>query len=296
MRSMLLSGLIVCAACASPEGERIPAADYQRSQQDAAAAAALSMPRAEPPPGKSASCSGPSALSDELVTEKNGLDKRVIDLGRRREDLARQRTELEQKRQRTALEQKSAEADEALALERAELDSRNAAQDLEHFLAEEKPNRLAEDALGVQASWDSLLETREELAQLEMMYKDSALGDATAEITLNRTKRRLQRAEEGHRLREKRSDDLKNITLPRDEERLKLEVKAKSVALESAQRAVEKGKLTRADVLHQLDVEAAKLEREAADIERDDTLLEADRTRWDKKATAAQAPKREGPR
>lgn len=294
MRSMLLSGLIVCAACASPDGERIPAADYQRSQQEAAAAAALSMPHAEPAPGKSAS--GPSALPDELVTEKNGLDKRVIDLGRRREDLARQRTELEQKRQRTMLEQQSSEADEALALERAELDSRNATQDLEHFLTEEKPNRLAEDALGVQASWDGLLETREELAQLEMMYKDSALGDATAEITLNRTKRRLQRAEESHRLREKRSEDLKTLTLPRDEERLRMEVKAKTVALESAQRAVEKGKLTRADALHQLDVEAAKLEREAADIERDDKLLEADRSRWDKKATTAQAPKREGPR
>lgn len=295
MRSMLLSGLItVCAACASPDGERIPAADYQRSQQDAAAAAALSTPRAEPPPGKSAG-SGASALPDELVTEKNALDKRVIDLGRRREDLARQRTELEQKRQRTSLEQQSSEADEALALERAQLDSRNATQDLEHFLAEEKPNRLAEDALGVQASWDGLLETREELAQLEMMYKDSALGDATAEITLNRTKRRLQRAEEGHRLRQARSEDLKTLTLPRDEERLRLEVKAKSVALESAQRAVEKGKLTRADALHQLDVEAAKLEREAADIERDDKLLEADRSRWDKKATTAQAPRREGP-
>src|SRR5262245_50712545 len=113
MRSMLLSGLILCAACASPDGERIPAADYQRSQQEAAAAAALSVPRAEPAPGKSAG-SGPSALPDELVTEKNGLDKRVIDLGRRREDLARQRTELEQKRQRTALEQQSSEADEAL--------------------------------------------------------------------------------------------------------------------------------------------------------------------------------------
>ena len=180
--------------------------------------------------------------------------------------------------------------------QRAEIEARNATQDLAHFLAEEQPNRLAEDALGVQASWDGLLETREELAQLEMMYKDSALGDATAEITLNRTKRRLQRAEESHRLREKRSEDLKTLTLPREEERLRLEVKAKTVALESAQRAVEKGKLTRADSLHQLDVESAKLEREAADIERDDKLLEADRSKWDKKATVAQAPKREGPR
>jgi len=297
LSSGLLSGLVLCAACASPDGERIPAADYQRSQQEAAAAAALSLPRAEPAPGKSAGAgSGPAALTDELVTEKNGLDKRVIDLGRRREDLARQRSELEQKRQRTALEQQSAQADEALSLERAEIEARNATQDLAHFLAEEQPNRLAEDALGVQASWDGLLETREELAQLEMMYKDSALGDATAEITLNRTKRRLQRAEESHRLREKRSEDLKTLTLPREEERLRLEVKAKTVALESAQRAVEKGKLTRADSLHQLDVESAKLEREAADIERDDKLLEADRSKWDKKATVAQAPKREGPR
>ena len=296
MRLSLLSGLItVCAACASPEGERVTAADYARSQEQAAAAAALSQPRAESP-GSTRPSGGPGALSDELVTEKNGLDKRVIDLGRRREDLARQRAELEQKRQRTALEQQSSEAEEALSLERAELEHRNATKDLDHFLQEQKPNRIAEDALSLQGSWDGLLETREELAQLEMMYKDSALGDATAEITLNRTKRRLQRAEESHRLREKRSEELKTLTLPRDEERLRLEVKAKTVSLDSARRAVEKGRLARAEALRSLDVETQKLEREAADIERDDTLLEADRTRWDKKATAAQAPQREPPR
>ena len=294
MRLSLLSGLItVCAACASPEGERVTAADYTRSQEQAAAAAALSQPRAESSSGSTRSSGG---LSDELVNDKNALDKRVIDLGRRREDLARQRSELEQKRQRTALEQQSSEAEEALSLERAELEHRNATKDLDHFLQEQKPNRIAEDALSLQSSWDGLLETREELAQLEIMYKDSALGDATAEITLNRTKRRLQRAEESHRLREKRSEELKTLTLPRDEERLRLEVKAKTVALDSARRAVEKGRLARAEALRGLDVEAAKLEREAADIERDDTLLEADRTRWDKKATAAQAPQREPPR
>ena len=184
----------------------------------------------------------------------------------------------------------------ALDLERTEMESRNATQDLAHFLTDDLPDRLAEDALGVQQSWDGLLDTREELAQLEMMYGDAKLGDATAEITLNRTKRRLQRAEEGHRLREKRSEDLKSVTLPRDEVRLRLEVKAKTIALESAQRAQLKGKLARAEALRGLDLEAAKLDREAQDIERDDDLLEADRVRWDKKASAAQAPKRETPR
>lgn len=296
MRRLLSSGLIlVCAACASPEGERVSAADYERSQAPGQGAPALSVPRADSPSGGSAS-GGPPALSDELVAEKNALDKRVIDLGRRREDLARSRAELEQKRHRVALEQQSAEADEALALERAGIDSANAVEDLEHFLAQDKPNRLAEDALGLQSSWDGLLETREELAQLEMMYKDSALGDATAEITLNRTRRRLQRAEESHRLREERSETLKTLTLPRDEERLRLELKAKTVALESAQRAAEKGKLARAEALRALDVEAQKLDREAQDIERDDDLLEADRSRWDRKAAPSQSAQREPPR
>lgn len=291
MRLLLLSGWItLCAACASPDGQRISAGDYARTQEAAASAAALAappMPRAEPSASKASS--GPGALSDEQVSEKNALDKRVIDLGRRREDLARERKELDSKRQRIALEQQSAEATESIDLARAELESRNATSDLAHFLTEDMPNRLAADALAVQNSWDSLLDTREELAQLEMMYGDSKLGDATAEITLNRTKRRLQRAEEGHRLREKQAEVLKTITLPRDEERLRLEVRAKTVALESAQRAIEKGKLARAQAQHELDVEAAQLEREADDIARDDKLLEADRTRWDKKASAAQS-------
>jgi hypothetical protein len=318
MRLLVLSGLLVtCAACTSIDGQRMSASEYARApapQPDPtkpgrprvdpagppgrllvpASAAGSSLPSAAGVPG-AAGASSAAASADELLGEKNALDKRVIDLGRRREDLARNLSELEQKRQRTQLEHQSAEADEALALERAQLEHRNATQDLEHFLADEKPLRLAEDALGIQASWDGLLETREEMVQLEMMYGDADLGDATAEIQLNRTRRRLQRAEESHRLREIRSEDLKVVTLPREEERLRLELKARTVALEGSQRAMERGRLSRAESLRALDVEARSLGREAEDIDRDDTLLDADRVKHDKKL-AAQKTSRESPK
>src|SRR6185295_1658408 len=104
-----------------------------------------------------------------------------------------------------------------LGVQQTQRDQRIAAEDLDHFTKVEQARRLADDALDMARSQDGLLETREELAQLEMMYSGGNLGDATAEIVLNRTRRRLQRAEEGHRLRTERSGELKTITLPREQ-------------------------------------------------------------------------------
>lgn len=272
--------LLLLSACATPVGTVVTAAELREMEAREAAArreaaAATAAPRAAAPVA-AVVLPGQEGLTPEQLKQRDELDRRRTELARRREDHARSGFELEQRRARTALEHQSAEAQEAVALAQAERDLRLASEDLARWRAEERPRRLAEDALDLQQSADGLLETREELAQLEMMYSASELGDATAEIVLNRTRRRLQRAEERHGLRERRSAELREVTLPREEDSRAEAERAKAVALDNLRRNQQKDRLAREAALRDLDFEARKLEREAADAARDEAILERD--------------------
>jgi hypothetical protein len=280
--------LVSLAACATPHGTTVtPAELHAQEMQEAQARAAASeagggQPAAAPTgaaPGASAPrdpLAGRSALTEEQAKKRDDLDNRRTALARRREDQTRATFELDQRRKRTELDQQAAAAQEAVSLDAADREHRIAAEDLARFRAVDKPHRLAQDALSVQTSADGLLEADEELQQLKMMYSDSQLGDATAEIVLNRSERRLKRAQEGHRLRLEDSDELKNVTLPRDEEAKVQAEKAKAVALDNVKRADDKSKMEREAALRDLDFEARKLERETADITRDQASLDRD--------------------
>lgn len=279
--------LVALAACASPSGTTITAAELrQREQDEAQARAATGQPtgqQATAPTGAAPVAGAPhdvlaprTILTDEQAKKRDELENRRTAIARRREDQARQAFELDQRRKRTELDQQAATAQEAVTFEAAAREQRIAAEDLARFRAQDKPHRLAEDALNVQISADNLLETDEELQQLKMMYSDSQLGDATAEIVLNRSMRRLKRAQERHRLRLEDSDVLKSVTLPRDEEAKVQAEKAKSVALENVKRANDKARLEREAALRDLDFELKKQERETADIARDQAALDRD--------------------
>jgi hypothetical protein len=298
---LALAATAALTACSSPRGTAISPADLQRMERADAARGAAPAGAADPaspaPAAKSAVSHSGETLTAERAKQRNDLDDRRMKLARRREDQARNQGELEAKRSRIALEQSNSGASEGMAVQQAERDRRVANEDLQRFLEVEKARRLAEDALDVSRAQDGLLETREELAQLEMMYSESSLGDATAEIVLNRTRRRLQRAEEGFRLRSERSDELKQVTLPRDQQKLELELAAKTVALENSQRTRDAGRLQREAALRDLDFEARKLQREAEDIELEDTRLQQDLARFERdlsndrtSATASSSP------
>jgi hypothetical protein len=273
--------LLLLAACGTTAGTVVTPAELREieAREAGARAAAANAPAPGPATAGAAGAAvlpAPEGLSPEQLKKREELDKRRTDLARRREDQARGAFELDQRRRRTELEHQNASAQEAVSLEQAERELRQAGEDLVRFRAEERPRRLAEDALDLQQSSDALLETREELAQLEMMYAGSELGDATAEIVLNRTRRRLQRAEERHALREQRSAEFRSVTLPRDEESRAAAERAKAVALENVRRGQEKDRLQRDAALRDLEFDARKQEREAADLARDEAALERD--------------------
>ena len=292
---LALAGLL---ACSGPSGREVtPNELARRDREEAAEQAAIRNGVAAPAPqatpreeSEAFVAAGEGSLTDEQAGKRDGLDRRRLALDRRRADQARSLAELDSRVDRVDLDQAAAMASEIVALAAAERELRTAQEDLDHFTGVERQRRLDEDALGVQASADGLLESREELAQLEMMYKDSQLGDATAEIVLNRSRRRLARAEEGHRLRLQRSQDLQSIELPRELERLQHELRAKQVALENVRRAQEKARLEREAARRDLAFERTKLERELDDIARDDKALARDLRAFEHEVALGNAP------
>lgn len=163
--------------------------------------------------------------------ERRKLDQ-DLDTARQRLELAR----LETQQARIEAQQEVASAELALA---------KAEADLAHFVSEEKPRRLRAGELSLQDSQDSVRETEEELAQLQMMYGEEELADATAEIVLSRTKRRLERARVRLQLEERELAALREHELPWEQKDKEAALAEARVKLESARLSAQASEMQR---------------------------------------------------
>lgn len=93
-------------------------------------------------------------------------------------------------------EQKVEEAAGRQELEQAELAARDAARALERFEKVEGPALQKDVQHDLQAAENALADEREELSQLEGMYKGTQLATETKEIVLERARRALRLSEE----------------------------------------------------------------------------------------------------
>ncbi len=279
---------LLTVACQHTSGTRITAEQLAQLEAQGDPGAVTEAVLAQPLPEATPAAAAPQRVDDDpssedYLTKSREFDGRQRKLARRREDHARDFENLADEQAQLAIQHESERASDDVARTAAERELRIATEQLEHFRGVERDRRLRENALEVGSSYDRLLETREELAQLELMYADADLGDAAAEIVVNRSRRRLTRAEERHGLREERSADLREIELPRREQELEAAVQAKQVAHGNALRKLETADFARRLKLRALDGKAMKLQRELADVEREEGELAQDRRRWEQK-------------
>jgi hypothetical protein len=249
---------LLALACATPSGNRVTPEEYERIEQSARAASVLDQ----------------AGDSREGRAKEESLDGRGRELADRQAEAAFQAGELAHKRDRMALQHASEVARQTVSRHRAVLELEHAKTALASFDAEVEPRRLAQDALDLQRSQDNLLEQREELAQLELMYAGSELGEGTAEIVLERTRRRIGRAESSYELRKQQSRMLREVELPHERERLVMDLAEKEVGAANAERELTLGELDRAAALRELAHEEEASERRLADLERDELELE----------------------
>jgi len=201
--------------------------------------------------------SSPPAATDAPATagkEKETAQKRAgleRDLALAREKIAKAKRDLADQ-----------EASGSASLAKAKGDLDVVQGRLKTFDEKEAPNKLAKARLDLQMARDQNDDAKEELEQLELMYKDQDLADKTREIVIRRTKRQLARTEDHLKLQE---DDLKILeerTIPQDREKIALELADKQRALVLAQRASEASLHEKRIALMAAEADVARIERE----------------------------------
>ncbi|MBU6222725.1 MAG: HlyD family efflux transporter periplasmic adaptor subunit [Planctomycetes bacterium] len=197
----------------------------------------------------------------EFDTEK--LDRAIADL---KVELALGEKALEIARK----EVPAAEALHPLEMAEAERQARVAAEDLARFLAVDKAAAEEQSRFTVRAAEERLKYAREELGQLERMYKDKDLTEETEEMILQRTRFDVVQAEQSLKRIMENSEETLLLSIPRRE------VEARRAA-EKAAITLEKAKATLPMQLAQKKLALAKQEHERAESLRRLSELEADR-------------------
>ncbi len=262
---LLLLVLLPCAGCVGPEGRAITAAEYadmEREAGQASRSAAMQVDRA--------------AVDDQVA-----LAERADGLHREGLELAFDQAELMQKRERLALSESAGQIARELTLAQARERLTTARAERLFFTEVERSLLLGQDALSLLSAENSLLEMREELAQLELMY-GSDPADATAEIVVARTRRRVARSEERLRLAGMSSRKLKEIDLPKRMHDGALALQDAEAAVASAENAIALGVIDRESAERGLDHEAALLELAAKALKRREQRLEEDQRSWER--------------
>ena len=197
----------------------------------------------------------------ELDTEK--LDRAIADLDL---DLAVGEKTLEIARRDLPV----TEALQPLELAEAERDTLAATEDLARFLAIGRT--LAEDSarFRLKASEEQLKYSREELRQLERMYKDKDLTEETEEMILQRTRFEVESGEFNLRRAGVDTEAALALEVPRKEAALK-------GATEKAKLALEKTRATSALALEQKRLTLKKAERDRLESLRKMRELQQDR-------------------
>ncbi len=173
----------------------------------------------------------PDASPADAAKRREGLERELevakLKLGRATQDVADQAAENKASAEKGAAEIAFAEAKVALFVER------------------EAPARLKRAQLELQGAKDGLADARDELQQLELMYKDSEIGDKTKDMVIARARRGLGRAEERLALQETDYATLETRTLPQEKKRLELDVDERRRDGERGNRAAEKAMFDR---------------------------------------------------
>ena len=195
-----------------------------------------------------------SDAKNEETTKKKKLEetKRSLEIAKMKLEVAK-------------MSQKSEEIEQDVALTKARSERDLAERQMRQFTEIDMPRRLEEGRLHLQEGKDGLQDAKEELAQLEDMYKDGDLADKTREIVLNRGRRRVERTTKWLSLQEIELRSLETFHLPVEKEKLTLSLTEKKEALAKAERDTAKSKAERAIGTREAENEVTKQESEVAE-------------------------------
>ena len=142
-----------------------------------------------------------------------------------------------------------------------------AAAKLEDFEERSAPVKLEKARLSLKRAEDSVVESREELEQLEMMYSEEELADKTREIVIRRAKRRLDRAQWNLNIQREELQNLEKETIPLERRELQLKVEASAAQHQNKVRSTEANLLGKRISLMSAQAEVARIETELKNLD-----------------------------
>jgi multidrug resistance efflux pump len=184
-------------------------------------------------------------------------------------DLASARIQLD----RVTEEIKLAAAGESIQKERVERDAREAAERLKYFSEVEMALELADLELNKAWAEDSIADQKEELDQIEKMYKSEELTNATRDIVLKRAQRSLERSKTRYELFMKRYERIKSHDLPRQLEDWTIGARERAHGLESWMKTSPIQKADRETNLARTTTAVRQQEENLAKLRKDETAL-----------------------
>jgi multidrug efflux pump subunit AcrA (membrane-fusion protein) len=158
-----------------------------------------------------------------------------------------------------------------LADTRAELEL--ARRDLEGWDKHELEFKKREAEMRKKATQNYIDDQKDELAQLESMYRDDELVDATEEIVMKRARRDLARSMKALDLQVERRDYTESFSEPAQTERRRMQFRTKELGLQQLIRTQEIDKRSREDGILKAELAFKDQEDKLARIKRDREML-----------------------
>lgn len=237
--------LIILGGCASigsdpqTHSKSKDAPEATRSETKHAQAepvAAETVPAQETPQEAAPTVAQPSA--EDLKKKQDELDAKRKEMRKKDRQLAKLERNLETaqiKLDKTKLSHEHALLREQLSVSRREIELELARRRYDQFMQKSLPSRIAWSELGLLRVADNITEAREELEQLEMMYREDEVDEKTKEIVIGRSRVRLERSLRDQELRQADFDTLMNESIP-------IETREQELRLEDAEQTLERAR------------------------------------------------------
>ncbi len=202
--------------------------------------------------------SSDASAPDKADADADDKEWKLVEL-RQKHELAESRLEVAQ------LQLASFESAQKARLTQARKDLELAERELAKFRDGDRPARIASAELNLQSTKDRAQEAADELAQIEIMYKDQDLNDKTAEFVVARGRRSAERAAARIAIQEAEFKTLIESEMPMTAMRLETALEGKRAALDEAERDADIGMLNKQIALREAQQAVEKAAHELAD-------------------------------
>lgn len=207
----------------------------------------------------------PAAADDGKEQEKKAEEQKQRD-----KDLQQKRRDLDYAKiavQTAAIDRQVRQMSVEAAAARSQIEVDKQKRELDLFLQQHKPRELEEHRIALDYQIHRAEEAKEELAELEAMYKDDEFARATKELVIRRGRRQMEMADRNLAVGQKEFEVFEKHTLAERERELRQKLKDAEVELDKARLEHQKAQI-------ELDVQQRQADDKVKDLMRDIEELE----------------------